>query len=51
MIIREGEPVQPRGSTLLEPGDEVLVLTEAEDVRGLQRLFDPRKPRPDAEPG
>jgi cell volume regulation protein A len=40
LIIRDGEPAQPRGSTVLEPGDELLVLTEAEDARGLRRLFE-----------
>ena len=40
LIIRDGEPEQPRGATVLEPGDELLVLTEAEDARGLRRLFE-----------
>ena len=40
LIIRDGEPAQPRGSTVLEPGDELLVLTETEDARGLRRLFE-----------
>ncbi len=40
LIIRDGEPEQPRGGTVLEPGDELLVLTEEEDARGLRRLFE-----------
>jgi cell volume regulation protein A len=40
MILREGEPAQPRGSTVLEPGDELLVLTESRDARALRRLFE-----------
>ena len=31
MVIRGGEPAQPRGSTLLQPGDELLVLSEPAD--------------------
>src|SRR4051794_8518598 len=31
MVIRGGEPAQPRGSTVLQPGDELLVLSEPED--------------------
>ena len=31
MVIRGGEPAQPRGSTLLQPGDELLVLSEPDD--------------------
>ena len=51
LIIREGEAKQPRGSSVLEPGDEVLVLTEAEDVTALRTLFeadggDPGEPQP-----
>jgi cell volume regulation protein A len=40
LIIRDGEPTPPRGSTALEPGDELLVLAETEDLRGLRRLFE-----------
>lgn len=40
MVIRDGEPRQPRGSSVLEPGDEVLVLAESEDERALRRLFE-----------
>jgi Trk K+ transport system NAD-binding subunit len=32
-------PLQARGSTILEPEDEVLVLCEAEDARGVRELF------------
>jgi len=40
LVIREGEPLQPRGSTVLEPGDEVLVLAGSADDRPLRRLFE-----------
>jgi cell volume regulation protein A len=40
LIIRGGEPTQPRGGTVLETGDELLVLTEAADARALRRLFE-----------
>jgi cell volume regulation protein A len=40
MLIREGEPHQPRGSTVIEPGDEVVMLAEAEDERALRHLFE-----------
>lgn len=40
LIVRAGEPVQARGSRVLESGDEVLVLVEAEDTPGLRRLFE-----------
>ena len=39
LVLREGEAVQPRGSTVLEPGDEVVVLAPSEDARALARLF------------
>ncbi len=39
MIVRDGEPYPPRGSTVLEPGDEVLVLAERVDDGALRRLF------------
>jgi cell volume regulation protein A len=40
MVIRRGEPAQPRGSTQLEPGDELLVLSEPEDEPKLVHLFE-----------
>jgi potassium/hydrogen antiporter len=40
MLIRDGEPHQPRGSTVIEPGDEVVMLAEAEDERALRHLFE-----------
>jgi cell volume regulation protein A len=43
MLIRRGEPKQPRGSTELEPGDELLVLSEPEDEPKLARLFESRR--------
>jgi cell volume regulation protein A len=49
LIIREGEPAQPRGSTALEAGDELLVLTETRDARVLARLFEAGRSGEDAE--
>jgi potassium/hydrogen antiporter len=43
MLIRRGEPAQPRGSTVLEPGDELLVLSEPEDEPKLVHLFEGRR--------
>ncbi len=43
MVIRGGEPAQPRGSTLLQPGDELLVLSEADDEPKLVHLFEGRR--------
>ncbi len=40
VIVREGEPVPARGSTVLEPGDQVLVLADPPDHEKLQRLFE-----------
>jgi cell volume regulation protein A len=42
MVIRRGKPAQPRGSTVLQPGDELLVLSEPEDEPKLVRLFEGR---------
>jgi cell volume regulation protein A len=44
MLVRDGEPKQPRGSMELEPGDELLVLTEARDEAKLAHLFEGRPP-------
>jgi cell volume regulation protein A len=43
MLIRKGQPEQPRGSTELEPGDELLVLSEPEDEQKLAHLFEGRR--------
>ena len=43
MVIRGGEPAQPRGSTLLQPGDELLVLSEPADEPKLVHLFEGRR--------
>jgi potassium/hydrogen antiporter len=43
MVIRKGEPAQPRGSTLLQPGDELLVFSEPEDEPKLVHLFEGRR--------
>jgi potassium/hydrogen antiporter len=40
MIVRDGAPVRAGGSTELEPGDEVLVMTEGHDAGVLRRLFE-----------
>ena len=40
LIVREGAPIQPRGSSRLEPGDEVLVLTDPADEAALRRVFE-----------
>ena len=40
LIIRDGEPVPARGSTVLEPGDQVIVLADPPDHDKLQRLFE-----------
>jgi cell volume regulation protein A len=39
-IVREGEVVRPGGSSVLEPGDEVVVSAESRDARGVRRLFE-----------
>jgi cell volume regulation protein A len=38
-IIRDGQLVPARADTRLEPGDEVLVLTEGDETPGLNELF------------
>jgi Trk K+ transport system NAD-binding subunit len=48
MIIRDGRPEQARGSSVLEPGDEILLLADGADERALGRLFEGR-PGPDPE--
>jgi cell volume regulation protein A len=40
LIVRDGEPVPARGSTVLEPGDEVLVVADAPDQEALRRLLE-----------
>jgi Trk K+ transport system NAD-binding subunit len=40
MLVRDGEPVPAGGSTELEPGDEVLVITGGHDADVLRRLFE-----------
>jgi cell volume regulation protein A len=39
LVLRDGEPVQARGSTVLEPGDEVIVLADPEKLSAVRRLF------------
>jgi len=43
MLIRDGAAKPPRGSTVLEPGDELVMLAEVEDERALRRLFEGRR--------
>jgi potassium/hydrogen antiporter len=43
LVIRDGAARRPRGAFVLEPGDELLVLADAQDVTALGRLFE--KPR------
>jgi potassium/hydrogen antiporter len=43
MVIRGGEPAQPRGSTLLQPGDELIVLSPLDDEPKLVHLFEGRR--------
>ena len=39
-IVRNGEVVRPGGSSVLQPGDEVVVSAESRDARGVRRLFE-----------
>jgi len=39
LIVREGEPVQARGTTKLRPGDELLVVASAESISQVEWLF------------
>ncbi len=43
-IIREGDIVVPRGMTVIEPGDEVLAVTDREGAEQLSRLFAGKPP-------
>ena len=40
VIVRDGEAVPPRGSTLIEDGDRLYVLSRRESRRAVERLFD-----------
>ena len=40
VIVRDGEAVPPRGSTEVEPGDMLYVLSRKESRRDIERLFD-----------
>ena len=40
LVVREGEAVRAGGSTVLEPGDELLLLAEERDSAHLRRLFE-----------
>lgn len=44
LVVRRGRAEQPRGSYLLEPGDEVLVLSETDDDLALRHLFEGFEP-------
>jgi potassium/hydrogen antiporter len=39
LILRGGEPVRARGSTRLEPGDEVIMLVNPDKIAAVRRLF------------
>lgn len=41
-VIRHGDMVLPRGTTVLEAGDEILAVTDLEGMRRLNYLFAPR---------
>jgi cell volume regulation protein A len=49
-IVREGSVVRPGGSSVLEPGDEVVVSAESTDARGVRRLFEGGPQAPMSEP-
>ena len=40
VIVRDGQAVPPRGSTTIEPGDRLYVLSRKESRRSVERLFD-----------
>jgi cell volume regulation protein A len=40
LIVRDGVAIQPRGSSTIKEGDEVLVLTDAEDEAAVRRVFE-----------
>ena len=40
LIVRDGLPTQPRGSSRIRPGDEVLVLTDPIDEPVVRRVFE-----------
>jgi cell volume regulation protein A len=40
LVVREGEAIRAGGSTVLEAGDEILVLVEERDAVPLRRLFE-----------
>ncbi|HEY0729178.1 MAG TPA: TrkA C-terminal domain-containing protein, partial [Pyrinomonadaceae bacterium] len=39
MIVRGQDLIPPKGSTILEPGDHVYVITRSEDLNEIQLLF------------
>jgi cell volume regulation protein A len=39
LVVRDGAPTRPGGSLVLEPGDRVQILANADDIRGLSSLF------------
>jgi potassium/hydrogen antiporter len=40
LIVRDGVPIQPRGSSRIQPGDEVLVLTDPTEESAVRRVFE-----------
>jgi potassium/hydrogen antiporter len=45
-IVRNGEVIRPGGSTVLHAGDDVVISTPLDDVRGVRRLFEGSGPAP-----
>jgi NhaP-type Na+/H+ and K+/H+ antiporter len=45
MLVRDGEAHPPRGSTVLEPGDELILHVDPDDEPALRRLFEGRLER------
>jgi cell volume regulation protein A len=43
LIVREGEPVQARGTTKLCPGDELLIISRPESLNRIEWLFEAAK--------
>ncbi len=49
MLIRDGHMVPAHGSQVIRPHDELLVLTDAEDVAAVRALFTQPRPEPAAD--
>lgn len=44
VVVRDGEAIPPRGSTLIESGDRLYVLSRKESRRAVERLFEGWRP-------